>query len=324
MANIRRPRRGSLQYWPHVRAKKETPVVKSWASSSQLTLQGFAGYKVGMTHLLFKDTRPVSPTKGDLVSFPVTILECPPLKVYGIRLYQHTHYGPKVLRDFYAPKLDKHLQRLVSVPAAEKLAASMGQFDTFLPKSSDLRLLVYTQPSLAGVGKKTPELFEVAVGGKDFAQKVTFAKSCLEKDIHVKDVFKAGVKVDVHSVSKGKGFKGAVQRFGISLRGHKSEKKRRAAVLGPLCPARIAWGMLLPGQVGYHTRTEYNKDLVLVDSQIDKINPKGGFVHYGLVKHDFVLVRGSIPGAAKRLVRITEPIRQIKGIGAIDIQHIAH
>ncbi|MBI5391730.1 50S ribosomal protein L3 [Candidatus Woesearchaeota archaeon] len=322
MANIRRPRRGSLQYWPHVRARKKTPVVKSWASGTTLTLQGFAGYKVGMTHLQFKDTRSTSPNKGDIVSWPVTIIECPPLRVYGFRFYQKTPYGATVLKDFYAPKLEKNLGRTLDLPAAEKLNTGLTQLDSFVSRASDVHLLVYTQPHLSGLGKKTPEVFEVALGKGDVKSKTEYAKELFDKEIHVHDVFKAGIKVDVHAVTKGKGFKGAVQRFGVSLRGHKSEKKRRANVLGPLRPAKVSWGMILPGQHGYHTRTEYNKDLVLVENKPDRVNPAGGFTHYGFVKQDYVLIRGSIPGATKRLIRFTETIRVKKGVGGLDIQYI--
>jgi len=40
-----------------------------------------------------------------------------------------------------------------------------------------------------------------------------------------------------------------------------------------------------------------------------KINPKGGFEHYGLVKNDYIIVKGSIPGVPKRLVKMRFPIR---------------
>ena len=39
------------------------------------------------------------------------------------------------------------------------------------------------------------------------------------------------------------------------------------------------------------------------------VNAKGGFINYGLVKNDFIILDGSIPGPAKRLVRIRKSIR---------------
>ena len=44
------------------------------------------------------------------------------------------------------------------------------------------------------------------------------------------------------------------------------------------------------------------------DNQIS-INPSGGFKHYGLIKDDYVVLRGSVPGVPKRLVKLRQPIR---------------
>ena len=41
-----------------------------------------------------------------------------------------------------------------------------------------------------------------------------------------------------------------------------------------------------------------------------KINPSGGFKHFGLVEGDFVVIRGSIPGTYRRLVKLRSPVRQ--------------
>jgi large subunit ribosomal protein L3 len=45
------------------------------------------------------------------------------------------------------------------------------------------------------------------------------------------------------------------------------------------------------------------------DSSLTRINPKGGFKHFGLVKSDYIVVRGSVPGVPKRLVKMRQPIR---------------
>jgi large subunit ribosomal protein L3 len=67
------------------------------------------------------------------------------------------------------------------------------------------------------------------------------------------------------------------------------------------------------GQRGFHQRTEYNKRILLISNpDQDKgkaINPQGGFKHFGIVKSDYIVVRGSIPGVAKRLVKLRQPIR---------------
>ena len=67
--------------------------------------------------------------------------------------------------------------------------------------------------------------------------------------------------------------------------------------------------------MGYNLRTEYNKDLILIDSNPTKVNPKGGFMHYGLVRSDYVLLKGSVPGSRNRLVTFTKNIRAVKHLG---------
>jgi large subunit ribosomal protein L3 len=36
---------------------------------------------------------------------------------------------------------------------------------------------------------------------------------------------------------------------------------------------------------------------------------KSGYKRYGIIKNPFILVKGSIPGATKRLIILTNPIR---------------
>ena len=59
--------------------------------------------------------------------------------------------------------------------------------------------------------------------------------------------------------------------------------------------------------MGFHNRTEYNKQLMKLGS--GDVTPNGGFVNYGEVKGDYVLIAGSVPGPKKRLIRLTHAIR---------------
>ena len=93
--------------------------------------------------------------------------------------------------------------------------------------------------------------------------------------------------------------------------------------MGPERPGRVHWGMIMPGRMGYNTRTEYNKSLVFIGDKPEKINPKGGFPHYGIIKNDYLFIKGSVPGPVKRLVRIVEPIRGQKPLGSIEIQSVS-
>jgi large subunit ribosomal protein L3 len=75
--------------------------------------------------------------------------------------------------------------------------------------------------------------------------------------------------------------------------------------------------------MGYHTRTEYNKWLLKLSAKPDEINPKGGFLHYGLVVNEYLLLKGSIPGPVRRPVVLTEPMRAPKKQEVIEIKYIS-
>jgi large subunit ribosomal protein L3 len=83
--------------------------------------------------------------------------------------------------------------------------------------------------------------------------------------------------------------------------------------LGPISPAVVMYTVARQGQMGFHQRTEYNKRILLMSNtektDITNINPKGGFKHFGLVEGDYMIVRGTIPGVPKRLIKLRQPIR---------------
>lgn len=298
MAKKSHPRRGSLQFWPRVRARRWYATLSNWPKNNNVKLLGFAGYKAGMTHILIKDNSN-STTKGDIVSIPVTILECPPLKVYSIRFYkENINKGKYIIGEVFNKKIDKELKRKISPGKKEN---EPKDFDSF-------RLIVYTQPSLTGL-KKTPEIFEVALGGSK-EEGLNYAKELMNKEIKINDVFSEGQYMDVHSVTKGKGFQGTVKRFGVPIRQHKSEKtKRGIGTLGPWHPKHVRFTVPQSGKMGNHQRTEYNKWLMKIGSKPEDINPAGGFLHYGTVKKDYIIVKGSISGERKRLIIMTEAMR---------------
>ncbi|MCH7911395.1 MAG: 50S ribosomal protein L3, partial [Candidatus Hydrogenedentes bacterium] len=100
-----------------------------------------------------------------------------------------------------------------------------------LEEYSDVRVNVYTQPHLAGINKKRPEIFEVAIGGKNLQEKFNFAKSMLGKEIPVKDVFKEGQQLDIFAVTKAKGTQGPIKRFGVLPAVSGSEETVLAAIV---------------------------------------------------------------------------------------------
>lgn len=302
MPNIHNPRRGSLQFWPRCRARRIYASITSWPKIDEVKLLGFAGYKAGMTHIMLEDNNLGSLTKGEIISCPATIIECPPLKPYSIRFYKNTNDGLKIVSEIFVKNIDKHLKRKLNLPKKEKEGKVPEDF-------TDIKLIVFTQPNLIGL-KKTPELFEVGIGGKDVKEKLAYAQGLLNKEIKLSDVFKEWQFVDTHSISKGKGFQGTVKRYGVRIRQHKAEKtKRGIGTLGSWTPKRTDWRVAQTGKMGFHQRTEYNKLSLKIGNNPKDINPTGGFLNYGLVKSDYIILKGSVAGTRKRMITITEPHR---------------
>jgi large subunit ribosomal protein L3 len=311
MPQKRKPRSGSLEYWPRKRSKRVFARVRAWTKAKEAKPLGFAGYKVGMTHLIINDNRKTSTTKGMDIFCPVTIIECPPLKAASIKFYKNTISGSKLVSEIPAENLDKEVKRSIILPKKQKKGSKEKDF----PSDFDyIRLLVYTSPKLTGIGKKKPEMFEIAVGGNKEDQ-LNYAKEKLGKDINVTEVFKEGQQLDIHAVSKGKGVQGPVKRFGISLKHHKTEKSRRSpgSLGGWIAQGHIMWRQAKAGKMGYHLRTEHNKWLLKIGNA-NEISKKAGFNNYGVIKNNYILVKGSVIGPKKRLVRINESVRPDKKI----------
>src|SRR3989344_8438460 len=105
-AKANKPRAGSMQYWPRKRAKKAIPRIRAWTTVANKPILGFAGFKVGMTHIQYRESNTQSHLKNQVVSYPVTIIECPPLKVFSVCFYHTTIDGKKILGEVFSEKLD--------------------------------------------------------------------------------------------------------------------------------------------------------------------------------------------------------------------------
>ncbi len=308
MPAVKRPRRGSLAYWPRCRAARIYPKLET-VPSDKLKVLGFAGYKVGMTQCILVDNRKGAQTFGQEVAKPVTVLECPPLKVLGFRLYGKTVKGLKALTEVWTKELPKQIDRKI-VPGEFNTEEMLKGAEGAIKGASTIRLIVSTQPKSTGVGKKTQEVFEVEVGGKDAGEKLGYAKGLLGKDVKVSDIFKEGELIDTIAVTKGKGMQGPVKRFGVRIQDRHAKKKfRHVGAIGAQVPRKVKHTVAMAGQMGFQTRTEYNKKVIRIGSDAKELNPSSGFTGYGLVKSDFVLVEGSVQGARKRLVMLRHPVR---------------
>lgn len=309
-----------MQYWPRKRAKRQQARIRQWAPSEEVKPLAFAGYKVGMTHVLYTDARKNSKTKGEDISCPVTVVECPPLKIIGYNAYEEDSYGKRSKMSGIFSATKELVRRIRTKKKEVKID------DSKLENISDVKLVVQTQPALTGIGKKKPEIFEVAIGGKDVKEKIEFAKSSLGKDIRISEIFSEGQLVDTHSITKGKGTQGPVKRFGVAIRQHKAEKtKRGPATLGPWHPHHGNYRVPHAGKMGYHQRMEHSKWVMKISDEAEAINPKSGWQNYGVVKNDYVLVKGSVGGPRKRLIKLTKALRTIKKLqeASPEIQYIS-
>ncbi len=305
MPSSKRPRKGSLQYWPRKRADKFLPNV-NWDvignKDSKKTLKGLIVYKAGMASAYVKDETPDSMTKGKKIIVPITILECPPMKILSVRLYKNGIVNSEILNE----NLDKELRRKLKLPKAKSKKLEEIKNEDY----DDVRVIVYSAVKKSGL-KKTPDLCEVGLFGTK-EEKLSYVKENLNKDLSPSDIFEKGQLVDVRGLTKGKGLVGPVKRYGITLKAHKSEKGvRRPGSLGPWHPARVTYMAPLAGQLGMFTRAVYNNKIIQMGKSEDLTALKN-IKNYGNVHTNYLLVYGSVQGAAKRQLILTHPLRTTK------------
>lgn len=283
---------------------------------------GFTGYKAGMTHCIALDENKGSVSFGTEIFVPVTIIEAPPMKAVGIRLYRKGLGGEETFTDIWCETPGDDVAKRSSFPKKPESGKRLDDAQKSLGNISDVRLIASSQPGLTNSPQKIPDIMELSLSG-DVAAKFAYAREVLGKSISVKDVFKEKTFIDVTSVTKGKGYGGVIKRYGVRKQPRKAKGKRRhPGTGGSWHPAHKLWVEPLPGQVGYHTRTECNKLIMrLGDKGGENITPAGGFLHYGPVKGEYVMVYGSVPGPAKRVVRLTFARREHKPVN-LTLKHI--
>lgn len=316
MPEKKHPRRGSLAHAPRKRAPKQRPRVRSWPDEGEVRPLGFAGYKAGMTHVFMVDDHPGRATEGQEVNFPVTVLEVPPIRVCAARIYGKDYEGEKAVTEVWADNLPKELERIIKVPDDYDQGEALEEAEKFIGSGDveDITLVVHTQPSLSSVPKKKPEVMEVHIGGDSMEDRWDYAQEMIGEEIEFSEVFDEGEYSDVFSISKGKGFEGPVQRWGVKVQPRKVQQARRhTGVLGPWRPARIMRSVPMSGQSGYHQRMEHNKRILKMGDDGEEVNPDGGFLRFGEIENDYVLIKGSVPGPTKRMIFMRRAMREKKG-----------
>jgi len=339
---FRAPRRGSLGFLPRKRTTKHRGQIRRFPKDDKSKaphLTAFIGYKAGMTHIVREVDRTGSKSHKREVVEAVTIIETPPIFVVGLVGYVETPNGLRALTTVWAQTLGQEfLRRLYKnwyrskkkafTKYAKKFADAKGKeaIDREIARiakyCSVVRVIAHTQIRKINLRQKKAHVLEIQINGGSSADKVKFAYSLFEKKVPVKAVFEQDEVIDAVAVTKGKGFEGVTTRWGTRRLPRKTHKGlRKVACIGSWHPAGVRFSVPRAGQHGYHHRTEINKKIYRIgDGAADNnastefdltkkaITPLGGFPHFGVIKEDFLMLKGCVPGVKKR------PITLRKGI----------
>lgn len=306
------PRRGSLAYLPRARAKSMEARIRGWpeVKGDEPKMLVHCGFKAGCVQIVTIDDRDKTPNAGKQLVSLGTVLVTPPLTVLGIRGYSKDVDGAHVEFDVYSKDIPKDISKHFEFKNSD---GSLELAEKRLGRIREIYALCAVTPSEAGIDQKKPYIFEVPIRGGDVTKQFTYVKDLLGKEVKIDQVFELGSSVDVAAITKGKGWQGVIQRMGARRKQHKSRKSvRELGSLGPISPASIMYTVPRPGQMGFHQRVEYNKRIMIMgnaEKNEIKINPVGGYKHFGLVKGDYIILKGSVPGTYRRLIKLRTQIR---------------
>merc|ERR1711988_331562 len=315
-------------------------------SKKPIHLTAFLGYKAGMTHIVREVDKPGSKVNKKEVVEAVTILETPPMVIVGIVGYVATPKGLRALRTVWAEHIGEDCRRRfyknwykskkkAFAKASKKWSDDLGKkviekdLKAMKRYCKTVRVIAHTQMKLLHQRQKKSHIMEIQVNGGTIAQKIEWARQHLEKPVPITSVFTQDEMIDVIGVTKGKGFKGVTSRWHTRKLPRKTHKGlRKVACIGAWHPSRVQFTVARAGQKGYHHRTEINKKIYdirdgfhMKDGKLVKnnaatdydladksINPMGGFPHYGLVKQDFVMIKGCCVGPKKRVLTLRKSL----------------
>jgi large subunit ribosomal protein L3e len=305
-------------------------------------LTAFLCYKAGMTHVVRELDRPGSKMHKKEVVEAVSVMEAPPMIVVGLVGYVKTPRGLRCLKTVWAQHLPEQFKRCFYKNWARSKKKAFCNYSQSLmgaegKKSYEqavakikkfavvVRLIAIGQVKLLKIGQKKAHCMEIQINGGSIADKVEFGLKLFESSIPVDSVFKESEVVDCIGVTRGHGFEGVIHRWGVTRLPRKTHKGlRKVACIGAWHPARVGFTVPRAGQNGFHHRVEANKKIYKIGKSalVDKANakcetdltdktitPLGGFVRYGIVREDYLLIKGSVPGPIKRVMTIRKALR---------------
>uniref|UniRef100_A0A2K5YAK7 60S ribosomal protein L3 n=1 Tax=Mandrillus leucophaeus TaxID=9568 RepID=A0A2K5YAK7_MANLE len=315
------PRHGSLSFLPRKRSSRHRGKVKSFPKddpSKPVHLTAFLGYKAGMTHIVREVDRPGSKVNKKEVVEAVTIVETPPMVVVGIVGYMETPRGLRTFKTVFAEHISDGCKRRfyknwhkskkkAFTKYCKKWQDEDGKkqlekdFSSMKKYCQVICVIAHTQMHLLPLRQKKAHLMEIQVNGGTVAEKLDWARERLEQQVPVNQVFGQDEMIDVIRKLPRKTHRGLC----------------KVACIGAWHPACVAFSLACAGQKGYHHHTEINKKIfkigqgcLITDGKLiknnastdyDLINPLGGFVHYGEVTNDFVMLKGCVVGTKKRM-----------------------
>ena len=216
--------------------------------------------KVGMTQIFNTD--------GVLV--PVTVLQAGPCVVTQVKTEENDGYSA------------------VQVGFVDKK-------DKVVNKAADGRKEIRHRHGVTKAGQG--HFAKAGVSSKRFVKEFKLENAAdykLAQEIKA-DIFAEGDKIDATAISKGKGFQGAIKRYG-QHRGpmaHGSKFHRHQGSNGACSsPSKVFKGKGMPGHMGSVKVTVQNLEVVRIDAE-----------------KNLLLVKGSVPGPKKSLVTIKETVK---------------
>jgi len=336
------PRHGSLGFLPKKRSVRHRGKVKAFPKDDQskpVHLTAFMGYKAGMTHIVRDVDKLGSRLNKKETVEAVTVIEAPPMVVVGVVGYIETPKGLRTFKTVFAEHLSEDCRRRfyknwykskkkAFTKYSKKWKDDNGKkeiekdFQKMIKYCKVIRIIAHTQMKLLKKRQKKAHIMEIQLNGGSIADKVKFARDHLEKHVTVHQVFAQDEMIDVIGVTKGRGFKGVTSRWHTRKLPRKTHKGlRKVACIGAWHPSRVSFTVARAGQKGYHHRTEINKKIYRIGSGTDKANaktefdpvdksitPMGGFPQYGIVRQDFLMLKGCIMGTRKRPITLRKSL----------------
>jgi len=344
------PRHGSLGFLPRKRCKHHRGRIRKFPrddAKAEPHLTAFMGYKAGMTHIQRTVDKIGSKLHKKEVVEAVTIVETPPMVVVGVVGYVATPQGLRTLTTVWAAALSDECRRrfyknwykskkkaftkyALKYKEGRKESEIASQYERIKKHCSVVRVLAHTQIKAVSLRQKKAHLMEIQINGGDIAAKVDFASALLEKEVKIDEIFSKDEMLDVLGVTKGHGFEGVTTRWGTTRLPRKTHKGlRKVACIGAWHPARVPFTVARAGQNGYHHRTEMNKKVYRIGKKDDakscstevdltakSITPMGGFPHYGVVKNDWIMIKGGLVGSKKRVLTLRKSLHPQSSVHA--------